>query len=104
VGFRIDGTMPDGGARGVLPEKIVSSPIVRWPDRPRHKSATAVRADIFKLVDARSTKRAFVRADSRFQRLGRKRPVAVLTGWSEFKHLVDLILLPNDTRPRKPEA
>ena len=58
----------DLGARGVLAKKIIPLPVFRRPDRPCSKAAAAVRANILQnLVYTRRAKRAFVRANARFQ-------------------------------------
>ncbi len=62
-------------------------PIRRRPDRPWSEPAAAVGTDIAQhLFDARHAERAFIRADPRLKRLRRQRLIAMLTGWSEFKH------------------
>ena len=53
-------------------------PLVRGPDRPRHKAAAAVRADIVQLVlDAIRAERAFIGADPRVHRIRRQVLVAI---------------------------
>src|SRR5881396_1957880 len=87
MGLRIHGSVPDLDARGVLFKKIVVLPVRRWSDRPGNKSSTAVRTDVLKhAVDTRGAERALIGANARFQRVRRKRLIAVLTGWSELQH------------------
>src|SRR5258707_1039384 len=53
-------------------------PLSGGPDRPRHETAAAVRADIIKPgLDAIRAEGAFVGADPRFQRVRRKVLVAI---------------------------
>src|ERR1043166_2046291 len=98
---RIDRPVLYRGARGVLAEEVVAFPVLRWPDRSGSKSAAAVRADVFQDgSDTCGAKSALVGADARFERIGRQRVVAVLTGGSELEHAQCLscgCLLANDT-------
>lgn len=60
--------MLDLGARGILTEIVVASPVLRRPDRSRNEAATAVRANVLKnVIDARRAESAFVGADSCFK-------------------------------------
>lgn len=80
----------DFHARRVLPKEIVVSPVRRWPDRPGNKSATAAWTDVLKnLVNALSTERALVGTNACFERVRRKRFIAVFAGWSQFEHKYD---------------
>lgn len=75
------------GARRIFPQEVIAMPIRRRPDRPWSEPAAAVGTDIAQhLFDARHAERAFIRADPRLKRLRRQRLIAMLTGWSEFKH------------------
>ena len=75
------------GARRICPKKFATVPIRRRSDRSRNKPATAIGADIFQNVfDAGHAEGALIGADARLKRVGRQRPVAVLTGWLELKH------------------
>src|SRR3984893_8223341 len=68
-------------------------PFLRWPDRPRDKTAAAVRAHIVQLVlDAVRTERAFVTADARFHRSGRKILVAILAVRPELQRHGRLVM------------
>src|SRR5271169_1868736 len=61
-------------------------PFLRGPDRPRGKSAAAVRAHIAKLaLDAVRTESALVTADARLRRIGRKVLVAIFAVWPELE-------------------
>ena len=80
------------GARRVLAEKVVVPPIFRWPDRPRNKSASTIGTDIVQnVIDARRTKRAFVGANARIDRIGRQCFIAVFARGSEFQHRFNLL-------------
>lgn len=55
------------GARGVLPEEIVSFPVLGWPDWSRNESTATIWTDVTQhCVNAVSTERALVGADARF--------------------------------------
>ena len=71
----------------VLAKKVVILPVLRRSDWARNKPTTAVWADVAKnIFDARCAERALVGANACFEGRGRQRLVAVLTGWSKFKH------------------
>lgn len=75
-------------ARRVLAEEVVAFPVLHRPDRSRRESTAAVRANIEQhLLHARRAERALIRADARIRGLRWQRPIAVLAGWSEFKHV-----------------
>lgn len=79
----------------ILAEEIIAIPIRRRSDRPRNKSAAAIRTDISQdLFDTGRTERALIRADPRLKRLRRQRPVAMFACRSEFKHGVLDVRLP----------
>jgi hypothetical protein len=81
--------MFDLGTRGILTEVVVAFPVLRRPNRSRYEAPAAVRADVLKnVIDARGAERALLGADPCFERIGRQRLVAVLTGRPEFKHVV----------------
>src|ERR1700730_14722235 len=68
-------------------------PFLRRPDRPRDKTAAAVRAHIVQLVlDAVRTERAFVTADARFHRSWRKILVAILAVRPELQRHGRLVM------------
>ena len=72
-------------ARRVLAQIVVTLPVLRWPNRPRHKTTAAVRTDISQnTIHARGAERTFIGADARLQRVGWQRLVAVFAAWSEF--------------------
>src|SRR5262245_12101846 len=80
--------VPNLRASWVFAQKIFPLPILRRPDRARNESATAIRANIMQdRFNAGGAERAFIAADSRFKRFGRKGSVAVLTSRSQFKHI-----------------
>src|SRR4051794_39266549 len=69
-----------------LPDRQSGTPFPRGPDRPRHKPAAAVRANIMQFVlDAVCTKRAFIAADARVRRMRRKILVAIFAIRSELQ-------------------
>jgi len=85
--------------RWTLLDRQSGAPFLCRPDRPRNKTAAAVRAYVVQLVlDAVRTERAFVRADARFHSMRRKILVAIfavrselqrhggLVGWNEADH------------------
>src|SRR5712664_2132375 len=78
--------------RRALLNRQSRTPFLGRPDRPRDKTAAAVRAYIAQLVlDAVRTERAFVRADARFHSMRRKILVAIFAVWPELQrhgHLV----------------
>ena len=83
----INRPVSDLGTRGVLAEEVVAVPVLRRPDWPGNKAAAAVRTDIAKdAVNTGCAECALVGANARFQRVGRKRLVAVLACRPEFKH------------------
>ena len=58
--------MFDLGARRVLAKKVVSLPVLRWPDWPGNKTPAAVWTDITQnLVDTRCAERTFISTDAR---------------------------------------
>lgn len=70
----------------VLCERHPWPPFPCWPDRPRDKSAAAVRAHIAELVlDAVRTERAFIATDARLRRIGRKVLVAIFAVGPELQ-------------------
>jgi len=84
---RIDGSVPDACARGILAEEIVALPVARRPNRSRSEAAATVRTYVVQhLVDACRAKGAFIAADARFQRIGGKGLAAVFAGRSELEH------------------
>jgi hypothetical protein len=71
----------------IVPQKVVTLPIRRRANRPRNEPAAAIGADISQnLFDTGHAERALIRADHRLKRLRRQRLIAMLAGWSEFKH------------------
>jgi len=83
--------MLDLGTRRVLTQEIVAFPVIHRSDWSWNKSAAAVRAHVLQeVVDTRRAKGALVCADARLKRVGRQCFVAVLAGWSEFKHSASL--------------
>src|SRR5579863_1092750 len=67
------------GRSWLLFQRYSRPPLPRGPDRPRCKSAAAVRAHIVKLaLDAVRAERALVSADARLRRVSRKVLVAIL--------------------------
>ena len=63
----INGSVLDFGACRVLAEKVVTFPVFRWPDGPRHEAAAAVRADVTKnSFNAGRAERALISANARF--------------------------------------
>src|SRR4051812_38852251 len=61
-------------------------PLGSGPDRPRHKTAAAVRADVVKLVlDAIRAERAFIRTYPRFRRVRRQILVAIFAVWPKLQ-------------------
>jgi hypothetical protein len=92
MGCLINGPVLYRCARRVFAEKIVAFPIFRWPDRPRNKSASTIGTDIVQnVIDARRTKRAFVGANARIERIGRQCFIAVFARGSEFQHRFNLL-------------
>jgi hypothetical protein len=64
--------MLDLGNRGILTKVVVAFPVLRRPDRSRHESSAAVRADVLKnVIYARGAERALICADACFKRIGR---------------------------------
>ena len=64
--------------RRLLDDAHARPPLLRRPDRPRRKTAAAVRADIVKLgLDAIRAERAFIGADPRLRRIRRQVLVAI---------------------------
>ena len=55
-------------AGGVVPQEVAVFPVLKWPNRPLHKTATAVGAGIAlqNRLNASGAKRAFVAADAGF--------------------------------------
>ena len=87
MSLRINRLVADFNARRVLPKEIVVPPVRRWSDWPGSKSSTAVWTDVLKnLVGALSTERALVGTNACFERVRRKRSIAVFAGWSQFEH------------------
>ena len=71
--------------RRVLAQIVVTLPVLRWPNRPRHKTTAAVRTNITQnTIHAHGAERTFIGTDARLQRIGWQWLVAVLAGWSEF--------------------
>jgi hypothetical protein len=76
-----------------LPGRQSRPPLPRRTDRPRDKTAAAVRAHIVELaLDAVRTERAFVRADARFQRSWRQILVAILAVRSKLQRHGRLVM------------
>jgi hypothetical protein len=68
-------------------------PLLGRPDRPRHKTAAAVWADVMKLVlGAVRTERALVRADARFHRIRRQVLVAIFAVRTELQRHDGLVI------------
>jgi hypothetical protein len=87
MSFRVNRPMPDLGTRRIFAKAVAALPVLRRSDWSWNKSSAAVRAYIFQDVfDARRTKCALVATNTCFERVGRQRLVAILTGRSEFKH------------------
>jgi hypothetical protein len=89
--FKAVGQMHAFVRRRALPDRQSGTPFLRGPDRPRRKTAAAVRAYIVQLaLDAVRTEGAFVAADARLRRMRRKILVAIFAvrsklqrhGWS----------------------
>jgi hypothetical protein len=88
---RVNGPVPDVGARRVFAEIVIALPVVRRSNGSGHKATTAVRADIAQDgINARGTERTFISTDACFKRVRWQRLVALLAGWSEFKHGLSL--------------
>ena len=84
---RIQGAVSHRRARRVFAQIIITMPIFRWSNRPRHEAAAAVRADIIEnSLDAGSAKRALVAADARLEGIRRQRLVAIFARRSELQH------------------
>ena len=76
--FKAVGQMHALVRRWTLIDPQSRPPFLRGPDRPRHKTAAAVRAHIVQFVlDAVRAERALIAADARFRRMRRKILVAV---------------------------
>ena len=72
--------------RRLLRHRHARPPFLRGPDRPRHKTAAAVRADIVQLVlDAVRAERAFIGADPRLRRIRRQVLVAIFAVRSKLQ-------------------
>lgn len=72
-------------ARGVSTKEVIAFPVFRWSDWPWHETTTTVGAGIEQNgIDARGAKRAFIRTNTRFERVGWQRRIAMLASWSEF--------------------
>ena len=70
-------------------KEIITFPVLRWSDGPRHKPATTIRANIVQQrLHTGCTKGAFIGTNARFQRIGRQCLVTLLTSRSEFEHVV----------------
>lgn len=88
----IDRLVSHLGTGGVLAEEIIVLPVLRRPDGSGCKPAAAVGADVLQyVVDTRGTKRALVRTDARFKRVGRQRLVAVFTRRPELQHAAPFV-------------
>jgi len=71
---------------GTLLNRQSRAPFRCGPNRPRDKTAAAVRAYIVQLVlDAVRTECAFVRADARFHCMRRKILIAIFAVWPELQ-------------------
>lgn len=83
----IDRPVLDHLTRRVLAEEIVVLPVLCRPDGSGHEAAATVRTDIAQdPVHAGRTERAFIRADTCFERVGWQSLIAVLARGSEFQH------------------
>ena len=68
MGRSIDRAVFDLGAGWVLAEEVVTVPVRRGADRPRHETAAAVGTDIAQeFFNARCAERAFEGADTRLE-------------------------------------
>lgn len=84
---RINGSVPHLGARRVFAKIVIAFPVFRRPDGTGRKTTSAIRTDVAQNdIHTRRAERAFIAADACLTRFGRQRLVAVLAGWSEFKH------------------
>ncbi len=55
----------DLGARRVLAKKVVTLPVLRWPDWPGNKTPAAVWTDIAQnLIDTRRAERTLISTDT----------------------------------------
>ena len=80
--------------RWTLLDRQSGAPFLCRPDRPRNKTAAAVRAYVVQLVlDAVRTERAFVSADARFHRMRRKILVAIFAVRSELQRHGRLVMV-----------
>src|SRR5713226_8171523 len=71
-----------------------SPPLGRGPDRPRHKTAAAVRAYIVKFgLNAVRAERAFITAYPSLRRIRRQVLVAIFAVWLKLQRHVGLIKL-----------
>src|SRR5258708_35555364 len=74
-------------------------PLLRGPDRPRHETAAAVRADVMKLVlDAIRAERALVGTDPRLRGVRRHILGAIFAVRSQLQRHCDLLRLSADHR------
>ena len=88
MGCQINRPVFDCLACRILPEIIVTIPVVRGPDGPGNEASPAIWANIAQQgICARRVKRALVRTNTRFGRIGRQCLVAILAGRPEFKHI-----------------
>jgi hypothetical protein len=87
MSVRVNGPVLDVGARRVFAKIVIAFPVLRRSNGSRHKAATAVRADIAQDgINTRGTERTLISTDACFKRIRWQRLVAMLAGWSEFKH------------------
>jgi hypothetical protein len=79
----INRTMTDLHACGIFAQVVVVFAICGRTNWARHEPSSAVRTNVFQfLLDTVLAKCAFVAADSRFERVGRKGLVAIFAGGS----------------------
>ena len=70
---------------GILAKKILPLPVLFRPDRPRDKSAAAIRTHVVQqMLDAMLAKRAFKTAHHRLGGIRWERLVAVFASGAEF--------------------
>jgi hypothetical protein len=87
VNRSIDRLVPDPGACRILAEEVIAFPVLRGSDRPWHKPAAAIGADIAQdMLNASSAKRTFISTYAGIKRGRGQGLVAVFAGRSEFEH------------------
>ena len=97
MSFGVNGPVFYLAAGRVLAKVVIALPVLRRPDRSGRKTTTAVRADVAQDgINTGGTERTFISTDARFKRIRWQRLVAMLAGWSEFKHGLSLpyVLIP----------